>query len=74
MGERVGWAFEYREADASAVLEPAENNEKSFMYLAECSSQWGTLVLTVAATNEIMRKLIVCTFLAGVDIKKYMES
>jgi hypothetical protein len=37
VGERIGWAFEYREADASAVLEPAENNEKKVMFLAGCS-------------------------------------
>jgi hypothetical protein len=59
-----------------------QNNEP----LAECSkrftscvdvaeSQWGTLVLTAAATNEINEKMsrdefITCVFLAGVNTKK----
>jgi hypothetical protein len=39
-------------------------------------SQWGTLVLTAAATNETNEKtsrdkFIACVFLAGVDTKKY---
>jgi hypothetical protein len=39
-------------------------------------SQWGTLVLTAAATNETIEKTsrdksITCVFLAGVDTKKY---
>jgi hypothetical protein len=38
-------------------------------------SQWGTLVLTAAATNETNEKtsrdkFITCVFLAGVDTKK----
>jgi predicted secreted protein len=39
-------------------------------------SQWGTLVLAAAATNETNEKtwrdkFITCVFLAGVDTKKY---
>jgi hypothetical protein len=41
----------------------------------ETESQWGTLVLTVAARNETNEKksrdkFIACVFLAGVDTKK----
>jgi hypothetical protein len=57
--------------------EPLAEYYKRFISCVDVAeSQWGTLVLTAAATNETNEKTsgdkyITCVFLAGVDTKKY---
>jgi hypothetical protein len=57
--------------------EPLAEYYKRFTSCVDVAeSQWGTLVLTAAATNETSEKtsrdkFTTCVFLAGVDTKKY---
>jgi hypothetical protein len=57
--------------------EPSAEYYKRFTSCVDVAeSQWGTLVPTAAATNEMNEKMsrnkfITCVFLAGVDTKKY---